>query len=77
MPVLFSVIIPFYNQAPFLKYSSDSLIAQHYPYREVIIINDGSTNNTNEIATQYSRKTHKIKIFLKQEIMAFNTLNEN
>ena len=39
---LVSVIIPAYNAAPFIKETLDSVFAQTYPRREVIIVNDGS-----------------------------------
>ena len=47
-----SVIIPCYNQARFLKDAVDSIISQTHANWECIIINDGSTDNTEEIARQ-------------------------
>lgn len=47
---LISVIIPCYNQGRFLKETCDSLLAQNYSNWEAIIVNDGSTDNTEEVA---------------------------
>lgn len=66
MSILFSIIIPCYNQAAYLSECLDSLLEQSYENWEAIIVNDGSTDNTNEIATLYCRKDDKIKLFQKQ-----------
>lgn len=47
---LVSVIIPSYNKALFLRESVESAIKQDYKNLEIIIVNDGSTDNTNEVA---------------------------
>ncbi|MCM3870444.1 MAG: glycosyltransferase [Pyrinomonadaceae bacterium] len=51
---LVSVIIPCYNQAQFLGEAIESVLLQSYPHFEVIVIDDGSTDNTLEIAARYS-----------------------
>ena len=54
--VLVSVIVPCYNQAQYLAETLDSVLAQTYPYWECIIVNDGSLDNTEEIAQKYCAK---------------------
>lgn len=41
-PGLLSIIIPYYNMGAYIRDTVDSLVAVDYPYREIIIINDGS-----------------------------------
>lgn len=48
-PPLFSVIIPCYNRAHFLPETIASVIVQHISNLELIIVNDGSTDNTTDV----------------------------
>lgn len=51
-----SVIIPAYNYANFLPDAVDSVLGQGYPNLELIIVDDGSTDNTAEVAARYGEK---------------------
>jgi glycosyltransferase involved in cell wall biosynthesis len=55
----FSIIIPTYNRATHIKYAIESVIAQTYEEWELIIIDDGSTDDTCKICT--SINDHRIK----------------
>jgi glycosyltransferase involved in cell wall biosynthesis len=51
-----SVIIPTYNRASLISETLDSIFAQSLPAAEVIVIDDGSTDNTSEIVSRFGDK---------------------
>jgi glycosyltransferase involved in cell wall biosynthesis len=58
---LVSVITPCYNQGQYLEESINSLINQTYSNWECIIINDGSIDNTEEIALRLAAQEQRVK----------------
>ncbi len=61
----FSIVIPTYNRANFLKKTLTSVLDQTYKNFEVIVVDDGSTDHTNEVmeeftgVVQYFKKTNE------------------
>lgn len=60
MPAI-SVIIPCYNEAQYLDVCLNSVIAQTYGDWEAVVINDGSTDNTGELAQKWVEKDTRFK----------------
>ena len=50
----FSIVIPTYNRATFLPKAIESVLAQSFADWELIIVDDGSTDNTKEVVSRYS-----------------------
>lgn len=63
---LLSVIIPIYNVADYLAECLDSIINQTYKNLEIILVNDGSTDNSPEIIEEYKRKDPRIRVINKE-----------
>mgnify|MGYP001157870304 FL=1 len=59
---MISVIIPVYNQADKIGRCLDSLLAQTYRDFEIIIVDDGSTDNLDEVLLAYELKLQQAKI---------------
>ncbi|HIY44367.1 glycosyltransferase family 2 protein [uncultured Helicobacter sp.] len=55
MNPLISVIIPIYNVAPYLRACLDSILSQTYQNLQIILVNDGSTDESEDIAKEYLR----------------------
>lgn len=73
---LISIIVPCYNQAQYLSDALDSVLAQTYPNWECVIINDGSPDNTDEIAMVYCEKDSRFK-YLKQDNQGVSMARNN
>lgn len=65
---LLSVIIPCYNGEKCIKRCINSIIKQSYQNLEIIIINDGSTDNTSKICNNLSSEDSRIKIICQQNL---------
>lgn len=61
-----SVIVPVYNASRYLHKCLDTLVNQTYDDYEVIIVNDGSTDRSEEIIYQYTKSYSKLRYFAKQ-----------
>nr|WP_276570925.1 glycosyltransferase family 2 protein [Cytobacillus firmus] len=63
---LVSIVIPVYNAAPYLDECLKSVIDQSYQALEVIIINDGSTDQSEEIINQYVNQDSRLTLINQQ-----------
>lgn len=58
---LVSVLIPSYNAAATLGETLDSVLRQTYPHIEIIVVDDGSTDNTASVLERYTGKVQAIR----------------
>lgn len=61
-----SIIVPCYNQARYLPEALQSVLEQTYTNWECIIVNDGSPDNTNEVAQEWLEKDDRFKYIQKE-----------
>lgn len=61
-----SVVMSVYNGEAFLAQAVDSVLAQTFPDFELIIIDDGSTDRTPEILSEYAKRDPRIRTFSQQ-----------
>lgn len=61
----FSIIVPVFNTEKYLRQCLDSVLAQTYPDYECIMVNDGSTDNSVEIAQEYCSIDNRFKLIQK------------
>ncbi len=63
---LISIIIPVYNVEKYLRKCLDSIINQTYKKLEIILIDDGSTDNSGKICEEYAKKDDRIIVIHKE-----------
>ena len=61
-----SVIVPVYNVYKYLEKCLESLVNQTLKDIEIIVVNDGSPDNSDEIAKKYAKKYKNVKYFEKE-----------
>lgn len=61
-----SVIVPVYNVSSYLNKCIKSICEQDYPYLEIILVDDGSTDNSGKICDSYTAKDKRVKVIHKQ-----------
>ena len=61
-----SIIVPIYNSEKTIKKCVDSLCGQTYLNIEILLIDDGSTDNSSNICDEYAKLDKRIKVFHKE-----------
>lgn len=61
-----SVIVPVYNVEQYLPRCIDSILAQTFTDFELLLIDDGSTDNSGKICDEYASKDSRIRVFHKE-----------
>lgn len=62
MAMKISIILPVYNQERYLSEALESVGAQTYSDIEIVVVNDGSTDSSLRIATEYASRDPRVKI---------------
>lgn len=60
---MISVLVPVYNVEPYLSKCLDSILAQTYRDLEIILVDDGSTDQSGQICDRYAEKDPRIRAF--------------
>lgn len=66
MNPLISIIVPVYNVEEYLPKCLDSIVNQTYKNLEIILVDDGSTDNSSKICDKYGEKDKRIKVIHKE-----------
>lgn len=61
--ILISVVLPVYNAGLYLREAMLSIIGQSYQDWEMIVIDDGSTDNSWKVASELAKQDSRIKLF--------------
>ena len=66
----FSIVIPLYNKASYIRQTLDSALAQHEADFEVIVVDDGSVDGSREIVAAYIENTGDSRVRLVSQANA-------
>ena len=70
---LISVVVPIYNTEKYLIKCLDSIVNQTYKNLQIILVDDGSTDNSGMICDDYSLKDNRIKVIHKKNTGVLDT----
>lgn len=74
---LISIITPCYNAAPFIAQTIESVLSQTYPYWEMLIVDDCSSDGSLSIIEQYAKKDSRIRYLQTNKPSGSPTLPRN
>lgn len=63
---MISIIVPVYNTKEYLTRCMESLVCQEYKDKEILLIDDGSTDGSDELCDEYGRKFDDVRVVHKQ-----------
>ncbi len=63
---LISIIVPIYNVGPYLNKCIASIMAQSYEHMQIILVNDGSTDNSGALCESFALSDTRIKVIHKE-----------
>lgn len=63
---MITVVVPIYNVAPYLRQCVDSILHQKYEDIEIILVDDGSTDQSGEICDEYAKADMRVKVLHKK-----------
>ncbi|GAB3163107.1 glycosyltransferase family 2 protein [Telluribacter humicola] len=66
MEPLVSVILPVYNQESYIAETIESILAQTYQHFEILILDDGSTDQSAQVIREYEKKDARIKAYYEK-----------
>lgn len=75
MKELISIIIPAYNVEKYIEKCINSVLNQSYKNIEIVLVNDGSTDNTQNIIDGFTEKDNRLKIIHKENTGVSDTRN--
>ena len=62
MPAVISCVMPVHNAKAYLSAAVESVLAQNYPYFELILVDDGSTDGSSALCGEFSLKDDRVKL---------------
>ena len=62
MEPLISVIVPVYNVENYLDQCMESIVGQTYPHLEILMVDDGSTDNSGALCDQWAERDQRIRV---------------
>ena len=63
---MITIIVPIYNASMYLRKCLESLYHQSYKKMEILLINDGSTDNSEKICKEFVKKDSRFKYMYKK-----------
>lgn len=72
---LVSILMPLYNSEKFLAETIENILAQSHTHIELIIVDDGSTDASYDIATSYANVDERVKVFTQTNAGAWAARN--